>query len=104
MSIEAPVTFSNPHNHSGVSQRDRIAPSANTVEAYGGHALKLKKKNNRTKTEHDSIHARVVSTRLGGPIFLETATLTACFQPKYPLWPFSLELLHVTCHEYVEFW
>lgn len=34
------MTFSNPHNHSRVSQRERIPPRAFTMEARGGNALK----------------------------------------------------------------
>lgn len=38
------VAFSNPGNRVGVSQRERIPPSANTMETYGGHALKRREK------------------------------------------------------------
>lgn len=53
---EGQVTFSDPHNRSGVSQRERISPNANTTEANCDHALKRGKKKkrggNRWKTQH----------------------------------------------------
>lgn len=33
MSMKTPVTFSNPHNLSGLSERESIPPSADAVEA-----------------------------------------------------------------------
>lgn len=42
MSTEALLTFSNPHNPSGVPRRERIPPSANRMEANGGRVLKCK--------------------------------------------------------------
>lgn len=44
MLTEAQVTFSDPHNRSGVSRRERISPNANTTEANCDHALKRGKK------------------------------------------------------------
>lgn len=42
--MEARVTFSNSHNRCGVSRKEKIPPSANTMEAYGGHVLIKKEK------------------------------------------------------------
>lgn len=48
--MEALVTFSSPHNRSGVWQKERIHPSAGTVEACGGHEV-----NKTTEEKHASV-------------------------------------------------
>lgn len=53
---EAQVTFSDPHNRSGVSQRERISPNANTTEANCDHALKRGKKKRKEEGGTDGKH------------------------------------------------
>lgn len=48
--MEALATFSNPSNLSAVSLRERVPPCADTMEACGGHVLKLKQQNSRRKS------------------------------------------------------
>lgn len=54
--LAALVTFSNPHNGSGVSQRETVPASADTAEACGGHVLQCKKtkKEKKMKTEENN--------------------------------------------------
>lgn len=59
MLMEAQVTFPNPHNHSGVSEKDLIPPSADTEEACGGHVLKS---NETTEENSTCLHSAGVVT------------------------------------------
>lgn len=54
------MTFSDPHNPHGVSQRERISPNANTTEANCDHALKRgKKKEGGTDGKHNMSSRRL---------------------------------------------
>lgn len=53
VSVEALVTFFNPHNGSRVSWEKIIPPSAITMEANGGHVIKCKEING-WETQHVS--------------------------------------------------
>lgn len=76
--MEAPVTFSNPHSCSGLSQSKRIPLNANIMEAQGDH-VKRRDVQQHHMCPYSSCGAQQASGRLSSPICLETATWTPCF-------------------------
>lgn len=80
--MEALVTFSKPYNYSGVSQKERILPTANTVQANWGHDQKHKK--------NPFFLAACVVSWLASPIGLEMEMFNTVILAKVS--------------EYLEFW